>query len=584
MKHISSKLILMTVFLVTLMMSVTGFISLLILKAETRAYVFQNQLLQAQNISKEIEIEISKLNSVASELLRFRGNVDEVQQEVYRLNQNVSRVNVEVVAIGVQFKNEKEPNKWIESAPGIVSRVVPAGLTFSGTYVYSDPKVFSDAVVLFNVKNAMVAIRILLQPLKSRCEGSSVGVYNRTGSPIFFCDPKVVTVMSTSTEAIKQAIQSNFQSGSFEKDEKGIAGLWAYSDLSNIGKVVSFTRTADAYRPAYLMTLKIMLLVLMAIGIGVMASILVARMVVRPIHILTDATQRIEGGDFDTAIDVKTKDETSILARAIYSMAQKIKELIKSEVEKTKLEAQLELAGAVQRTLIPTNEIELGNYQISSFYKPADECGGDWWGYVQSEDKIAVFIGDVTGHGYASALLVATTKGYLSMLQADIEKNNGFLLSPGQMLQALNRVVYDMSNSGLNMTALCILIDRKTGVFKMATAGHNPVYQIAAESKVSTVEGDGARLGEQAALETLVETDGQLGPGEKLVFYTDGVQDIGPSDHPVGRKGFKKFLMQQGGNNSSALVAAVSSDLLPLHENRPLIDDITFVVVENRNA
>ena len=581
MKHISTKIIVLTLVLVSSLILINGGLSLQVLSTESRAYTLQSQQTQTQSLARGFEFEFAKAQETASKVFNLKVREEELSVAIQKLLDDARESNNSMKSIGVFLKNGTP--HWIESDGPSISKDFKKDLNWvnalTGTYILSDPSFGQDQLALFPSKNVVIGIRMSYQKLKTECAGTSAGIFNRNGDPILFCSDAVEKRMKSSGEAISDILGSTFKSGTLEKLE----GLWGYSDLLNIGKVVSVMDTKTAYRPAYVLGVKIVLLILMSIGIAVIASILVARKLSAPIIEVSDATLKIAQGDFDTLIHVNTQDETRLLADSVMSMAQKIKKLIQSEVEKTRIESQLEVAGAVQRIFIPENVINFGRYRISSFYKPADQCGGDWWGYIRGKDEIAILIGDVTGHGYASAMLVATTRGCLSMIQDQVDRAGEIHLSPGEILRLFNRVVFEATRGEMNMTASCIILNIQSGSYRYASAGHNPSYYLhAGTAEVNSMNVSGSRLGDLIdLLEPFDELSGAFEKsGDKIVLFTDGIQDLGVGDDALGRKGFKKFLQSHTSDRGESIVASVVRDLVPLNQGAPLQDDITFLVIE----
>jgi serine phosphatase RsbU (regulator of sigma subunit) len=581
MKHISTKILVLTLLLVSTLIIANGGLSLQVLSTESRAYTLQGQQSQTQALAKVFEADFLKAREVAAKVFNLKVREEELKPALETILNEARDVNASIQSVGVFFKEGNQ--KWIEAGEASISKDFkkdPAWiLSLNGTYVLSDPAFGEDSVALFPSKSALIAIRLGFKRVKTECSGSNVGVFNRNGDPILFCSDAAEKKMKETRETISEILASAFKSGTLEKQ----GGLWGYSDLLDIGKVVAEVDRETAYRPAYVLGVKIVLLILMSVGIALAASIVVARKLAAPIIEVSGATAKIAQGEFDTTIHVDTQDETKVLADAVASMAQKIKKLIQSEIEKTKIEAQLEVAGAVQRIFIPEGVIRFGRFKVSSYYKPADQCGGDWWGYIRGTKKIAILVGDVTGHGYASAMLVAATRGCVSMLQDKVEKDGEILMGPREILRVFNRVVFEATRGEMNMTAVCIVLDFERGGYTYSSAGHNPSYYLDSTSgEARSMNASGSRLGDALVLEDeLEEIEGMFqATGDKLVLFTDGIQDLGPPDQALGRKGFKKFLKEQVGNSGEATVEAVIRDLIPLNQGAPLLDDVTFLVVE----
>ncbi len=588
MKHISTKLILLTMILVASLIAVNAFMSIQILKKESRAYTFQTEQLQTQSYAKQFENEFSRAEEIAAKVFSLQITEDKLLPTLENIFKDVERPSSLIQGVGIWGKQGLK-KQWYETHGERISK----GFKIENDWIDKIKAVNlvrgstpTDVLVLFPSENAVVAVEMSFEKIRNDCASSSVAFYSQSGSPILFCNDQVETRIRSLPGSLQQALVSTFQTGSFEKSENNFVGLWAYSAIGAWGKVVSVADTVTAYRPAYILGLQIALLALLSIGLAIAASIIVAKKVTDPITLISEATQKIANGDFDAPIEVNTQDETKILAESVKGMAQKIKKLIESEIEKTKIEGQLEIAGALQRLFIPKSEIDFDRYHISSMYLPADQCGGDWWGFVKCEKQLALFIGDVTGHGYASAMLVATTRGYLAMLQNEVNCTGSIQHNPGELLKILNTVVMECTASELNMTAFCIVLDLESGQFQYSSAGHNPSYLLSAsKNEIRSLSVSGYRLGDTADIDGDFEVlDGKLeSASDRLVLFTDGIQDLGVGQETLKRKGFRNFLERHLGKTGIELVTEVKNELIPLNQGAHLEDDVTFLVLERRN-
>jgi serine phosphatase RsbU (regulator of sigma subunit) len=584
MRHISTKILVLTLLLVSTLILLNGGISLQVLSTESRAYTLQGQQSQTQAISKVFETDFAKAREVAAKVFNLKVREEDLKGALENILAEARDVNSAVKSVGIYLK-EGQP-RWVEAGELTFSGAIKKDSSWlnslTGTYVLADPALGDDSLALFPSKTVIIGVRLDFKHLKVECSGSNIGVFNRNGDSVLFCSDTAEKRMNESRDAVKDILGTSFKSGTLEKN----AGLWGYSDLLDIGKVISVTDTQTAYRPAYVLGVKIVLLIFMSVGIALGASIIVARKLAAPIIEVSGATARIAQGEFDTPIHVETRDETKILADSVASMAQKIKKLIQSEVEKTKIEAQLEVAGAVQRIFIPEKTVEFGEIKVSSFYKPADQCGGDWWGFIRGKDRVAILVGDVTGHGYASAMLVATTRGCISMIQDQVDREGEINMGTKEILRAFNRVVFEATRGEMNMTAVCIIIDMKKGTYLYSSAGHNPSYYLdSVTGDARSMNASGSRLGDMLVMaDELDEIEGSFSSkNDKIVLFTDGIQDLGAQEQVLGRKGFKKFLKGHIADNGETIVDSVIRDLVPLNAGAPLLDDVTFLVIEQEN-
>jgi serine phosphatase RsbU (regulator of sigma subunit) len=589
MKHISSKIILLTILLVASLITLNGFLSVRILRNESKAYSFQNQQLQTQTMASRFELEFSKAQEYASLLGSQPIEAGKLDAYLSASLKNQKKSTPTLHGVGIYLKSGAA-GTWHEDSAGSIANALHQDTQFiqdlQTPTIVGKADANGDYLILFPSPNAVIGVRMSFEKVKDDCAGTPVGIFNRSGEAILFCDDAAEAKMADAHEAVQTAIASTFKSGSFEKAGAHFDGLWAYSDLSNWGKVISVNDTSVAYRPAYEFAVQIGLLVLVSLGLAIIASILVARKVSAPIMLVAEATQKIANGEFDTSLEVNTRDETRTLSDSVKSMAQKIKRLIGLEIEKAKLDAQLEVAGEVQRMFIPESHVRIDNCLVNSFYKPADQCGGDWWSFIRGKKRIAFLIGDVTGHGYASAMLVAVTRGSLAIIQSDIDKAGELQMNPNELLKTLNHVVYGSTKAEMNMTALCLILDLETGEYACSSAGHNAAYILDSETgKIQALQSRGVRLGETSQFSDELEVlEGKLTQTQRLVLFTDGIQELGTGDKLLERKGFRNFLQKEVGSDGKRLVSAVANDLIPLNQGQTLIDDVTFLVIELTGA
>jgi serine phosphatase RsbU (regulator of sigma subunit)/HAMP domain-containing protein len=150
---------------------------------------------------------------------------------------------------------------------------------------------------------------------------------------------------------------------------------------------------------------------------------------------------------------------------------------------------ELELAELVQKTLYPDCDPSTDDFELGSFLVSSSETGGDWYGYIKSEDgkKLSVLIGDVTGHGAPAALITAATNAFFktvehlrSMAQDKVVDID--LHDPVFLLRLLNRVITETARGRLVMTFFISTIDMDTGVMRYANAGHNAPWVLRANA------------------------------------------------------------------------------------------------------
>ncbi|MBF0351696.1 MAG: serine/threonine-protein phosphatase [SAR324 cluster bacterium] len=192
--------------------------------------------------------------------------------------------------------------------------------------------------------------------------------------------------------------------------------------------------------------------------------------------------------------------------------------LIKEEI---RLESELKIAGLVQKKLFPKELPRIPNLDIVTFHKSAAETGGDWHGFIQLEDYLYLFIGDVTGHGAPAAIITATVYGAYQVLREKLQ--NGELVLPHEVLNYLNNVVCASGQGEFLMTFFAGRLNLRTGLMEFSNAGHPfPVYIQAIKPEVKHLYANNPPLGYHENVQFELHS-GVLHQNEILILYTDGL-------------------------------------------------------------
>jgi len=189
------------------------------------------------------------------------------------------------------------------------------------------------------------------------------------------------------------------------------------------------------------------------------------------------------------------------------------------EKERTNtLEKELKLAYDIQMSLLPQGTVRVPGLDIFGDSIPARHVGGDFFDICPvGEHQLIVTVGDVSGKGMASALMMARVKTLISFISRQE-------LNPVNVLREVNSFLVGDSDSTLFSTVLLGFIDTERSTFAYAVAGHNPPLLVR-DGNLAELEGTGTVLGvfEKATFD-LKET--ALRKGDLLLLYTDGFTDI----------------------------------------------------------
>lgn len=237
-------------------------------------------------------------------------------------------------------------------------------------------------------------------------------------------------------------------------------------------------------------------------------------------------------------------------------------------------EHALQVARRVQQRLYPEAAPRVPGLDIHGRAFVADATGGDYFDFVPlAGDRLALVIGDVSGHGLDSALVMAE-------LRAILRSTARTLSDPAEILTVVNGVLVADTEDSRFATALVAAVHLPTLAVRYASAGHTPGFVLDAHGRVrAELPALGPPLGLFADTEYAARDGITLAPGDRLLLYTDGATE---SESPLGIAfGSERLLdvvRSQGSAGASRIVAAVHGAVRAFTGAAPQQDDVTVVV------
>ena len=340
-----------------------------------------------------------------------------------------------------------------------------------------------------------------------------------------------------------------------------------------------------AMESLHIIIAKSVIFLLLFLSLSVLISVIAPVRMTQGLLRLFEATLEIKKGNFNVVVPPTTDDEIGGLTTSFNHMTQEIQRLMNETAEKARMANELKTAKTVQETLLPEASLKTDKLSIFGYYESASECGGDWWHHSQQGDKTYIWIGDVTGHGAPAALVTSAAKAVSSVCQEYPD------LKVDQIMSLMNKVIHSSTKGQFLMTFFLGCFDEKTGTFTYSIASHEPPFflpsdmtNIKARDLVVLGENTGARLGQHAESK-YTSNEIKLAPGDRLFFYTDGVTDLqNPDGKQFGESQLVRSLFKIGKDepNGEKFFNALEELLEQYRQAAPLIDDVTFVVLEVR--
>ncbi|CAB1060123.1 Serine phosphatase RsbU, regulator of sigma subunit [Olavius sp. associated proteobacterium Delta 1] len=315
---------------------------------------------------------------------------------------------------------------------------------------------------------------------------------------------------------------------------------------------------------------------LVFIGVGIFLTILVSRNLSIPFRDIIQTLGRIRNGRFDKRVQVFSNDEIGYTGDAI-------NEMTKGLIERERMQLSLNLAKEVQQNLLPKSNLKVNGFDIAGKSVYCDETGGDYYDFIiiddAAEQKIGVAIGDVSGHGISSALLMATVR-------SSLRQRASLPGSTAKIISDVNRqLVKDVEDSGQFMTMFFLALDTVTRQLEWVRAGHDPamLYDPGSGS-FSELGGSGIALGVDGEwiFENYKKTD--FSNGQIIFLSTDGIWEArNKKGEMLGKEPILNLIRQNASSNATQILDAVFNGLDKFIGGVKIDDDITSVVIKMQN-
>jgi serine phosphatase RsbU (regulator of sigma subunit) len=180
-------------------------------------------------------------------------------------------------------------------------------------------------------------------------------------------------------------------------------------------------------------------------------------------------------------------------------------------------EQELRVARDIQQALLPKDLPRPDSWELSAYYQPAREVGGDFYDFLEFEDgRLGLVVGDATGHGVPAALVMANTQ---SVLRAVAQRGGS---APSRALAEANEVLYTYIPPSMFVTCFYAILDPESGSLKYANAGHNLPCTRRHDGLVDEFRARGMPLGLMPGM-GYEEREAVLEPGESVLFFSDGL-------------------------------------------------------------
>ena len=324
-----------------------------------------------------------------------------------------------------------------------------------------------------------------------------------------------------------------------------------------------------AFRIAFLV---ISAIVLFVYAVALTIAFVLVGSITRNVNRLTRATEAAARGDFSVRVQSKSRDQIGDLARSFDGMADSIQRLLLDTARKERLESEIAIARTIQHKLLPPPEASLEGVSVLAHFEPVAEIGGDYYDYVRMPDgRLAFALGDVSGHGLPTGLLVAMAKAGLSSL---VEAGH----DGGELFARMNDLIHRSTDPRHYMTLAFLAYDAATRTGTLTNAGQLAPYRVWAGG-LEALSLPSFPLGLFPG-KTFPSRAHSFAAGDVLVFYSDGlIEAVDAKDEAFGFDRFEALLRAHAAEGAAALRDAILAAVASHTGNRAADDDRTLLIL-----
>ena len=253
--------------------------------------------------------------------------------------------------------------------------------------------------------------------------------------------------------------------------------------------------------------------------------------------------------------------------------------LEQEERERERINQELQVARRIQHASLPKEVPTLAGWQISPYYQPAREVGGDFYDFhFLSEGRLGLVVGDETGKGVPAALVMSTTLGMLQLAARALDSS-----SPGEVLEQVNETLVARIPANMFVTCFYAILDPKSGTLSYANAGHDLPYLWHAGA-AQELRVRGMPLGLMPGMH-YEQKEIVLQKGDSALLYTDGLVEA----HDPKREmfGFARLqvLVSEHADEERSLEEALLEELYSfVGERWEQEDDITLLTLRRSSS
>jgi sigma-B regulation protein RsbU (phosphoserine phosphatase) len=278
-----------------------------------------------------------------------------------------------------------------------------------------------------------------------------------------------------------------------------------------------------------------------------------------------------------TAERFDSSDESLMLAVASHvAVAIERARFTALSIENERLAAGLKLASEIQMRMLPSATVALSEdapFEMHAYIRPAKMVGGDLYDFAMKGNRLYFCIGDVSGKGIGSALVMALTK---TLFRA----NAAYYADAAKLMEAVNVRLYEETGPTMFVTAFCGFLDFNDGILRFSNAGHDRPFLLRDTGAVDLLESKpGLALGVMPKFQYPLQYT-TLARGDALFLYTDGVTEATNASEELFTLGRLRQTLERCAGESAVRVLEEAIDAVDgFVQHAPQADDIAMMCI-----
>ncbi len=379
---------------------------------------------------------------------------------------------------------------------------------------------------------------------------------------------------------------NDMDSGYVELPYKGVDSIWAYAAITEkvhfiviVPKLVVTALPDKAGQTIFEYTREQLIYTafaaLIVIVLLTVAALHGSRKITRILLQISSAAERLSGGDFSVRLNVKTGDERDQMIQTFNELGPKLEDQLR-------IQNSLRLAREVQQNLLPLQDPEIPGLDVAGTSIYCDETGGDYYDYYLPANqsggaaKVGMVVGDLSGHGLPSALLMASARALL-------RQRTSLPGSIADIVTDVNReLAADVAESGNFMTLFYLTIDLRSWKMKWVRAGHDPaIFYDPATQTFNELQGKGVALGVDESWKYEEYEIAGLTGGQIVFIGTDGIWETKNDQKKFfGKDSVFEIIRQNSKARANEIMKAIISALNQFRGSTAPEDDVTLMVIK----